>query len=234
MNVVIASIFRDSASYVDRYVGQVTAIRDALASRGDTLRAVWGEGDSIDRTAVKLAEVARKAGITFDLIDVAHGGPKFGSVNAEQRWRQISYCCNTVLDQIPQDADVVVYVESDLVWNADDLIDLIDDVSQFGLDAIAPMSMAYDEAPARFYDTWGHRSGGVRFEPYAPFHEGLADNPNRALPLDSAGSCIVMRGEVARTCRFTPPEMGIVGFGHDLNAKGFTMLLDPSTSVYHP
>jgi len=234
VNVVIASIFRDSASYLSSYVSQVAGLRDLLAQRGDRLTAVWGEGDSIDRTAVKLAEAARKASIDCALIDVAHGGAKFGSVDVEQRWRQISYCCNTVLDQIPTDADVVMYVESDLVWNAAQLLDLIDDVSQFGMDAIAPMSMALGETPLRFYDTWGHRSGGVAFQPYAPFHEGLALNPHIALPLDSAGSCIVMRGEVARSARFDPPEMGIVGFGHDLNAKGYTMVLDPSTSVWHP
>lgn len=234
MNIVIASIFRDSASYIDRYVSQAAALRDALAARGDSLRGVWGEGDSNDRTATILAEKARKRALTFDLIDVSHGGPKFSSVNVEQRWRQISYCCNTVLAAIPESADVVVYVESDLIWAADDLIDLVDDVSTFGMDAIAPMSMAHGETPLRFYDTWGFRSGGVCFQPFAPFHGGLRDVPNRALPLDSAGSCIVMRGDVARTARFTPPEEGIVGFGHDLNAKGYTLLLDPSTSVWHP
>jgi hypothetical protein len=212
-------------------VSQAAALRDALAARGDSLRGVWGEGDSNDRTATILAEKARKRALTFDLIDVSHGGPKFGSVNVEQRWRQISYCCNAVLDAIPQSADVVVYVESDLIWSAETMIALMDRLGP-GIDVVAPMSMAYGEDRPRFYDTWGHRSGGVRFEPYAPFHPAIAENT--LTTLDSAGSCLVLKGHVAQTTRFTPPELGIVGWGDDINAQGYLFWLDPSTSVWHP
>lgn len=231
MKVVIASIFRDSASYVDRYVSQVTALRDALAARGDTLRAVWGEGDSIDRTATILAEKARKCALKFDLYDVAHGGPKFGSVNVEQRWRQISYCCNTVLHNIPEDADVVVYVESDLIWLPETIITLIDGLGD-SVDVLAPMSMANNETPARFYDTYGHASNGVNFQPYAPYHPDL--QPGELLRLDSAGSCLVMKGQVAQTTRFTPPELGIAGWGQDINAQGYAFCLNPAVAVWHP
>lgn len=231
MKVVIASIFRDSASYLDRYVSQVTALRDALAARGDSLRGVWGEGDSIDRTATILAEKARKRALTFDLIDVSHGGPKFGSVNVEQRWRQISYCCNLVLHTIPEDADVVVYVESDLIWDAETMLEMIDTLDT-GIDVLAPKSMAYGEVTPRFYDTYGHRSGGEQFQPYAPFHSGI--ELNNLLRMDSAGSCLVMKGHVAQTTRFTPPELGIVGWGNDINAQGYSFWLDPTQSVWHP
>jgi len=231
VNVTIASIFRDSASYIDRYVAQVSALRDALAARGDSLRGVWGEGDSIDRTATILAEKARKRALTFDLIDVSHGGAKFGSVNVEQRWRQISYCCNTVLHNVPDDADVVVYIESDLIWDAATVISLIDALSD-GIDVISPLSMAYGEATPRFYDTYGHRSGGQQFQPYAPFHPDMKDG--EFLRLNSAGSCLVLKGHVAQTTRFTPPEMGIVGWGEDINAQGYSFWLDPSQSVWHP
>lgn len=234
MNVTIASIFRDSASYVDRYVSQSAALRDALAARGDTLHGVWGEGDSIDRTAQILAEKARKRALTFDLIDVSHGGPKFGSVNAEQRWRQISYCCNAVLDAITPDTNVVVYVESDLIWEAETMMRLIEIIGQNDhYSAIAPMSMAYGETPARFYDTWGHSAFGEKFQPYEPFHSRLRPGVMR-MKLDSAGSCIVMIGDVARVARFNPPEEGIVGFGKDIAANGFELWLDPSQSVWHP
>lgn len=234
MNIVIASIFRDSASYIDRYVSQAAALRDALAARGDSLRGVWGEGDSNDRTATILAEKARKRALTFDLIDVSHGGPKFSSVNVEQRWRQISYCCNAVLDAIPQSADVVIYVESDLIWSADTMTALIDRLSP-GVDVVAPMSMAYGEDRPRFYDTYGHRSDGVRFEPYSPFHNGLTDlGEGQLLRLDSAGSCLVMLGTVARKTRFTPPQLGIVGWGEDINKNGYAFWLDPGQAVWHP
>lgn len=231
MNVVIASIFRDSASYIDRYVSQAAALRDALAARGDSLRGVWGEGDSNDRTDTILAEKARKRALTFDLIDVSHGGPKFGSVNVEQRWRQISYCCNAVLDTIPQSADVVVYVESDLIWPAETMLHLIDTLGD-GIDVVSPMSMANGETPPRFYDTWGHRSGGTCLEPFAPYHPDL--KAGQLLKLDSAGSCLVLKGHVVQTTRFTPPELGIVGWGQDINAQGYSFFLDPDQSVWHP
>lgn len=234
MNVIIASIFRDSASYLDRYIAQVADLRTVLERQGDTLSAVWGEGDSIDRTAVLLAEKARKAGLTFDLVDVSHGGPKFGSVNVDQRWRQISYCCNTVLDRVPEDADIVIYVESDLIWTPDTMLNLMQwPLSNNDFPAVAPMSMAHGEEPARFYDTWGHRAFGEPFQPFAPFHAMLTPSPI-LMKLDSAGSCIVMRNEVARVARFDPPEQGIVGFGSSIAGCGYSLWLDPSQSVWHP
>lgn len=231
MNIVIASIFRDSASYIDRYVSQAAALRDALAARGDSLRGVWGEGDSNDRTATILAEKARKRALTFDLIDVSHGGPKFSSVNVEQRWRQISYCCNLVLHAIPDTADVVIYVESDLIWSAETMLHLIDTLGD-GIDVVSPMSMANGETPPRFYDTYGHRASGINFEPFAPFHPGLTEG--KLLRLDSAGSCLVLRGDVARLARFDPPQDGIVGFGKDIDKHGYELWLDPTQSVWHP
>jgi hypothetical protein len=72
----------------------------------------------------------------------------------------------------------------------------------------------------------------VRFEPYAPFHPAIAENT--LTTLDSAGSCLVLKGHVAQTTRFTPPELGIVGWGDDINAQGYLFWLDPSTSVWHP
>ena len=67
-----------------------------------------------------------------------------------------------------------------------------------------------------------------------PYHPMLASpSPTGLYPLDSAGSCLVMRGVVALAARFQPDD-GIVGWGRDMREKGYQLWLDPTVKVEHP
>lgn len=231
MNIVLASIFRNSSGYLDRYFGQATALRAKLAERGDTLRFVWAEGDSEDDTFQRLCVGLNGSAKNSKLIQINHGGPVFGSIDNDQRWRNISKVCNQLLDLIDWNDDFVIYVESDLLWTPETLLELLEDVKHKPIDAVAPM--CYHLPTSLFYDIWGHRKDGVRFEPHSPYHAAL--QPGTTLtPIDSAGSCIVMRGVVAQTARFDPPELGIVGFGNTIRKLGFHLWLDATQRVFHP
>jgi hypothetical protein len=231
MNIVLASIFRNSSSYLDRYFSQITELRRRLAERGHTLRFAWAEGDSEDDTFQRLAVHLNGMDKRSMLIQVNHGGPMFGSIDNDQRWRNISKVCNELLGLIDWQDDFVVYIESDLLWTAETILALLDHVQYFGIDAVAPM--CFHLPTGTFYDTWGHRKNGVRFDAHSPYHQEL--QPGMSLtPIDSAGSCIVMRGVVAQQARFDPPELGIVGFGNTIRKLGFHLWLDPGQRVFHP
>jgi hypothetical protein len=107
------------------------------------------------------------------------------------------------------------------------MLALLEDLEQ--VPAAAPMSM---HQAGFFYDTWGHRAAGGRFLSTPPYHPGLATLPaGNLFKLDSAGSCKVMRGEVAKRCRFSEEDAML---GHDIYAKGFSLWLDPALKVVHP
>lgn len=230
MNIVLASIFRNSSGYLDRYFSQITALRAKLAERGDTLSFVWAEGDSEDDTFQRLGVALNGSEKHSRLIQINHGGPVFGSIDNDQRWRNISKVCNGLLDTIDSPCDIVVYIESDLLWTPETILALIDRVCH-GVDAIAPM--CFHLPTGLFYDIWGHRKDGVRFQQYSPYHKALTPGVELAL-IDSAGSCIVMRDDVAKQARFNPPELGIVGFGNTIRELGFKLWLDPAQRVFHP
>lgn len=232
MNIILASIFRNSGSYLDRYFSQLAQLRRVLTERGHKIHFVWAEGDSEDDTFQKLA-VYLNSDSKSTLVKADHGGPIFGSIDNEHRWRNISFVCNALLEHIPDDADIVVYIESDLLWVPDTILQLIEHVQQIGIIAVAPM--CFHLPTGVMYDVWGHRKDGINFSPYHPYHPALLDiYPGTLVPIDSAGSCIVMRGEVARTTRFDPPELGIVGWCQNMHRLGVQLYLDPSLKVFHP
>lgn len=229
MNIVLMSIFRNSATYVDRYARQAAMLRDELTKlKGDYhLRLVLTEGDSTDNTFDLLDLALAGHGFDYDLETFNHGGPVFGSVDRAQRWINISKVCNFTLERVRQDDDLVIYVESDLLWAPSTMVALMRHHTYCA--AVAPM--CFHGPTGKFYDTWGHRKNGIQFQPDSPYHPNLGDV---LTPIDSAGSCIVMRGEVARKARFTPPEFGMVGFGYNINDLGYGLWLDPHQIVIHP
>lgn len=224
MNVAVISCFRNATAYIPRYFDQVGALAKALAARGDWLSLLLGYGDSADGTGEMLFEEAQ-FNISAHLVDVSHGGPVFGSIEHPQRFKQLAYAGNKLLDYIPADADIVGIVESDLIWDAATIVRLIDHLQY--CEAIAPMIM---DGPDSFYDVWGFRRNGVRFTKTRPFHPELN---GQVLKVDSAGSVLFMRGDLARLARFTDGE-AIVGLCKEIYQYGGRIWLDPAATVTHP
>lgn len=227
MNVVLASIVRNSCGYLDRYLGQAAALRNMLEARGDALLMRVAEGDSTDGTWQRLTEeVVTTPGLSIYKLD--HGGPEYGSIDHPTRWGNIARTWNGLFERIKGEKfDALIYVEADLIWQPLTMVRLLQRLEE--VDVVAPLSM---HCTGFFYDTWGHRAAGQHFRAWPPYHPALVDlQPGELLRIDSAGSCKAMRAEVARRCRFSEVDAMI---GHSVNAEGYGFWLDPALAVYHP
>lgn len=235
LNVTLLSSFRDMSGKLGVYLQQVRGLAQALAEQGHKLHLVLAEGDSRDDTGEALRRVLRESwpfitsGATYQVVTHNHGGPHFGSIEHPQRFAQLAGLGNALLDHVPANADAVLIVESDLVWEAATLVRLVDHLRD--VPAVAPMVM---DGPHSFYDVYAHRRNGVRFTKEPPYHADLATvAPGELLQVDSAGSALAMRGELARRVRF-PQEDVIVGLCRGLYESGGSVWLDPGLCVRHP
>lgn len=234
MNITVCSAFRSSYDYLRRYYQQALALRDRLQARGDSLRFIWGEGDSVDGTLTILRIMAGELG-NVRIVDCVHGGPAFGSVVNAARFKQLAHVAKCVWSAIPVDTDVMVWVESDLIWDASTMAILIDRVAEYG--AISPMVMLERKGWPKetFYDTFAAVGlDGQHFDHHAPYHASY--DPDRPFAVRSMGSCMAMRGEIARRIVFDdntifPEICRQIAFGGNGDAQG--VYIDPSLCVYH-
>lgn len=228
MNITLCSSFRNSTGYLRRYFAQVVALADALHARGDRLSCLWGEGDSTDRTRVMLEAMQWR--IKSRVIDVTHGGPAFGPVVNMQRFRQLAFVANTIWEQLPAEMDAMIWVESDLIWEAPTLIRLIDHLATYP--AVAPMVL--DSPPSNeFYDTLVFRRNGVRFAKPLPYHADVPAAKGGMLRVDSAGSVLAMRAAVARGV-YVPIEDVLIGTCRMIYEQGGSVWVDTGSVCFHP
>lgn len=230
MHLILASMFRNSTPYLDRYFAQAEALRRTFPA----LRLILVEGDSTDGTRAALrARLNDWPGSALVFRD--HHGPVYGSVDTPRRWNQISYACNGVWANIPEDATAVVYIESDLYWEVATINQLLYAAARFTQwpgAALAPMCFA--RGMARFYDIWGYRRNGRMFSPAPPYIPDYA-GPADLVRLDSCGSCQVMPASLARLCRYDERSGdGPLSFGRSIWAAGGSLWLDPTVRVEHP
>ena len=240
MRFVLGSIFRNSVNYIPRYVSQVTDLREKLLARGDSLLLILAEGDNTDDTSSML----RSANTWRDwkgfpggviVMTREHRGPLFGSVDDDTRWRQSSWVWEGVIERVSQLDDVFCYVESDLIWDSDTLLRLAGRLGD-GKDVVCPLCL-YAPENMRHYDSWGLRGlDGKGFGPFWPYHSSLLQpSPDAGMfPINSAGSCLVMRAEVARRSRFIPDNLAVVGWCQNMRENGFKLWLDDKEKVVHP
>ena len=227
MNIAVGSAFRNSAgAHLSRYIHQLDRFRVEALARGHHVRWIAAEGDSVDNTRMEILRFARQLPIELHITVRAHGGPVFGSTEGADRMKALSYVGNGILENVGPDVDALVYIESDLVWKPGTMLRLIDKL-EGDVDVVSPLIFAGEA----FYDIWAFRKGGERFGPFAPFHPEL--HPTELTEVESAGSCLVMRGEVARTCRIVD-DMALVGFCRDARAKGYNIYVDPTERIEHP
>jgi len=228
MKVAIGSAFRNSAArgQLHRYFQQVEHLHQLLQKRGDSLHVIAIEGDSVDNTHFELRRYSEYLMLAMQVVNRTHGCREWGSTEEPERMQKLSYVGNGILEHVHEDDDALIYVESDLVWQAPAIVRVLDKLKE-GVDVIAPMTFAGEA----FYDIWAFRKNGHRFGPFHPYHGDL--NLNELTTVDSAGSCLIMKGEVARKCRIIDGE-ALVGFSRDVWAKGFTLFCDPTERIQHP
>lgn len=232
VNVTLCSSFRNASSFVGRYQRQAYALAGMLEERRDCLTCVWGEGDSTDDTLYLLQCLA--PAFNAEIIDVSHGGQTWGSVVHPDRFKQLAFVANRIWQRIPADADVVIWAESDLTWEASTILALIDDLEQ--VPCVAPMVMhktnpgLYQGDGPFFYDVWGHRRNGMRFTNEPPYH---ADLNGGLLEMDSVGSCVAMNAGLARHLTW-PEEDCIVGLCRKAREYGASIWCNSGLAIFHP
>jgi hypothetical protein len=191
------------------------------------LRVVAVEGDSVDGTDEMLLAEARSRDLSLELVKCNHGGPEFGSTESPERMAALSLVGNAIFRSITDQDDLLVYVESDLFWEPETLMQLalLADERPAGFDVFAPLVMAGE----CFYDIWGFRGlDGRRFAPFSPFFPGVLESD--VFEVSSVGSCLAMRGHVARSARIRN-EGCLVGWCEDARAQGFRIGVVPSLKV---
>jgi hypothetical protein len=228
--VAIGSAFRNSPNWhVERYFTQVYQYEKRLLSQGWSCRVIAVEGDShTDETRRSIIKWAGIYDIELSLTRVNHGGPEFGSVETLERFIALSKVGNGILEQVEVRDDIVVYVESDLLWSPDTLLRLGSQVLEKDLDVVSPLVFAGQH----FYDVWGFRGlDNARFAPFPPYHSML--NLDGLTEVSSVGSCLVMRAQVANDCRMIDNEC-LVGFCKDARNKGYKIWVDARERINHP
>ena len=223
MNICLCSAFRDSCEYLQRYLAQVTALDEVLHARGDKLSFVWGEGDSTDHTRRTLN--AARFRFNAVVVDCSHGGTVFDSVVVAERFRQLAHVGRCIFAEIPKTADVVVWVESDLVWQPETIVGLIDRLGD-DVAAVAPSIILHrDGWPSNtWYDTHCYYTAdGKHFKHRPPYHVA---NTGGMMEMGSVGSCVAMDAVLARAV--TIDERVIMGICEDIRKMGGRIWYDPT------
>lgn len=224
MHIALGAILQNSARYVDRFVAQYHSL--LAYAHEHTFEPILVEGDSTDDEATWI-----KLNNSFNgkVTKRSHGGKVFKSVDDPERWKQVSYACDGVLERIRPEHDALLWTEADLIWEPSTAFGLISRLSE--VDAVCAMVMRGN----LFYDTWGFRKGGIHFTGVFPYHPGLK-NPslNGLVEIDSGGAFWAVKGDIARNCRYRPPEQSIVGFWQEAKKLGHKIWIDPKLQVFHP
>lgn len=221
--LTLGTVFRDATPYLGRWRDQV----NNLAAIWDgPIHVIAVEGDSTDGTYDAL-KASPPNTAEFTLLHVEHGGPKYGSEDEPQRWKQLGLACNGVLSHASLNPTTFVYIESDLVWAPSTIRALISNLVE--VPAISPMSFILNH-PNLFYDSWGHVKDGRMFDMRHPYHPGVG---TEIVEIDSAGSAFAVRAEYVDQIGFSAKDC-IKGIGRTLRKAGGALYLDPRLSVYHP
>lgn len=221
--MIVASVFRDSESYLGRYVAQIEALREHI-----DVYVIAVEGDSDDNTWKALQDT------DFYVLKAEHGGPRYGSIDYPTRWRQIAAACNVAMiaaTRLCEPDGPFCYIESDLIVEPETLLTLQDDLTR--VPAVAPMSMIRNQTTGelRFYDTYGHTKNGKPFQTLEPYCDDW--DPDTLIPIDTAGSCFMTLGHYLPLLNFSPTSC-IRGIGESLRDNGYQLYLDPTVEVTHP
>lgn len=225
--VALGSMFRDSTSYLPRYFEQVEALRTMLEDRGDRLRVIAIENDSADETWEMIDRWLFGHFADGVLVKVHDDCPYFPSVDRPERWRHHAWVQNHVLEELDDTDDVLVYVESDLVWTPDDLCALVDKAKD---NQAWTAAVFYREYGGHWYDSWGTSVDGANFFGSYPYHPKYTGEP---MQIDTCASVLACPAKLARETRFSPVD-AFKGWARDIYAHGGEVWLDPSVAVLHP
>lgn len=199
MRIAVASTFRDAVPYLGRYIDQCRTFMLAAEDDGHDVFFVWGENDSVDETKSVLAG----SGLPAVLIDCSTGAPYYTSGEIhDRRWANVTRFCNTTLEAVPS-CDVLLWVESDLMWDPEVALTLVAQASISGEAHSVPIFRG-----GTFYDIWGVRRDGHEFRPGDEGWDGVVKVDSSCGMLAIHGSLLDRRFEMPDAARAWCRNMG--------------------------
>lgn len=224
-DLTILSIFRDSQSYLDRYASQLESLIKLLPD--NRIRFVWLEGDSEDNTyndLQRLTAYFKSFDVHVNLDKYDTGSPYWPSTDNPIRWKHLTRIWNINLSALLP-THIGVCLESDLIWEAQDMIDIISTVKDGAADVAYPSLFKYNTNI--FYDTNGFRRNGQKFRNYSPHIPDYDKAEGDIISVESGGGMVVASGQALTeaqwgdTCRLIFPSH-------------YTKLLNLGVVIYHP
>jgi hypothetical protein len=230
LNVVLISAHRNTASsHLRRWLNQVDALQAHLTKNGVSFRAVAVEGDSTDKTRRELQWAAAcRPWLEWSPYD--HGGPPYGSTEEPARMAQLSGVANAMLDCVRPTDDIFVYVESDLIWDAETIFNL---VRSLEMDEYANVMAPLVFAGPHFYDVWGFRGlDGDRFSPFHPYHRSA--QVAKTFEVASIGSCFAAYSYLATDKTVRMSDGALVEWCALVRCGDWNIYVDPLLHIQHP
>jgi len=236
-NIKVGALFRDSQVWHNRYIGQVQRYFrqiDEQRTYGTYKidEIVASEGDSKDSTWEALQE-EQKHRPNLKLIKMDGSNLAVQSTGGEERIKELSRLANEVLEQI-QDADYILWSESDLIWPNEHLIlsllNSFNEVNDLGV--VAPLIFLENEWRV-FYDTYIFRSTkDILWQNQHPWIHNFYEY-DKYIPMNSVGSCTLIKGEAIRNgARFG--NTGFVDLCQNVRDLGLKVVANRSILIYHP
>lgn len=230
--LTILSIFRDSETYLSRYLKQ---IEEAFTLFDKPCRGIWLEGDSCDATyeiLIKAKERFERIGHSIELIKYEIKSPYWPEKNIAARWGQLARCWNACLRAL-RPSKICICVESDLIWEPKIIPELaaqLDEKHQ----VICPMLLIENSEKMMgdfwFYDIWGFSRKNKRFhsmKPYWPKARSLIEE-KRLLQVSTGGGMLIADFETMSKASWDKNSC-ILQFGGDCG-----IFMDKTKAVFHP
>lgn len=237
MNIVVVSFFRNMQGRIKRYFDQVRALQ-LHARKADTdntknnIRVIAIEGDSTDKTVHELQQFKKSFYnvLNIEIVHYNHGKRIFSSTEDSDRLSALTEVMKVGMSQIDSSIDnIVLYVESDLVWNPHQVGTLIDFAyrRENNFDIFAPMVYAGDN----FYDIFAFRK--LNGERFTPFEHKIISKDEELIEVSSVGSCLTFRAELAELVNPIGEE-GLVSWCRGAREIGYKIAVATGFRVDHP
>jgi len=232
--LIVVTPFRNAVRNLERYFDQLVQLRECIKPYDLGLYLIALEGDSVDGTQDKINQYMDKINIEGCIDNVSHGGLAWKSVEDPARLEAMSMIMNIGMQDVRNIAlpnDVVMWIMSDLRYNVQELIRLVE-LAGWEQFIFTPMTMI-DVMPELFYDTWAYRINGKRFYNNSPYHPEI-DYNQPFTSLDSAGTCLVFSASILLSNpSIKADKVEAVSFCNSAREGGIQILLDRSVKVYH-
>jgi hypothetical protein len=162
MNVLICSIIRNEAKFLDTWHAQIKEI--ATSFKDDSISLSVFENDSTDGSFAKIAAYDWSFLSNYVIASTKLNAPCFVGGKSPLRVELLAQCRNRCIFQFPflRDVSHVLFVEADVTYTLDVADKIIHHEKYYGkkLDVFTPKSVHADRpGPNNIYDSWGTRKG---------------------------------------------------------------------------